>query len=152
MREDYPPVANSFELVSAAEREGITRFTVGAIIVSDGKVLLVRRKPEDFLGGYWEFPGGGVEEGEALKDAVRREVREETGLKVIRISGCVGYFDYNSENGELTRQFNFMVEVEKGEISLSEHDQWGFVSMGEISRIRVTSEIESVARQVLQKQ
>ena len=39
----------------------------------DRKVLLVRRREDDFLGGVYEFPGGVVEEGEGLADALIRE-------------------------------------------------------------------------------
>lgn len=54
---------------------------VGAVIVVDGGIVLVRRKNEP-LAGRWSLPGGGVELGESLADCVVREVREETGLEV----------------------------------------------------------------------
>jgi ADP-ribose pyrophosphatase YjhB (NUDIX family) len=44
-------------------------------------VLLVKRANEPFQ-GWWSIPGGTVETGELLRDAVRREMREETGLEV----------------------------------------------------------------------
>jgi 8-oxo-dGTP diphosphatase len=54
---------------------------VGALILDGGRVLLVERaKPP--LAGYWSLPGGGVETGERLEDALIREVFEETGLRV----------------------------------------------------------------------
>lgn len=43
-------------------------------------VLVSRRRPDDSLGGKWEFPGGKIEAGESAEEAVRREVREEVGL------------------------------------------------------------------------
>jgi 8-oxo-dGTP diphosphatase len=58
---------------------------VGAIIEQGGRVLLVERGHEP-LKGVWSLPGGAVEAGEYLKDAIRREVREETGLEIEPVS------------------------------------------------------------------
>jgi len=54
---------------------------VGAIVVRDGRVLLVRRgqPPSE---GLWAIPGGRVELGETLQEAAEREIREETGLTI----------------------------------------------------------------------
>jgi ADP-ribose pyrophosphatase YjhB (NUDIX family) len=65
------------------------QLAVSAGIFRDGKILLVRRAREPAKGVY-TFPGGRVEFGESLTDALTREIREETGL-VIEIVGLIGY-------------------------------------------------------------
>jgi mutator protein MutT len=54
---------------------------VGAVILENDAVLLIRRGKEP-LKGIWSIPGGALEIGESLTDAVRREVREEVGLEI----------------------------------------------------------------------
>jgi 8-oxo-dGTP diphosphatase len=54
---------------------------VGAVIVRNGEVLLVRRANPP-LQGEWSLPGGALELGEKLRDGIAREVKEETGLDV----------------------------------------------------------------------
>ena len=58
---------------------------VGAIIVNEnGQVFLARRGPlAKNERGLWEFPGGSVEFGEKLADALRREMREEFGIEIV---------------------------------------------------------------------
>jgi len=52
------------------------------IVQKDDRVLITRRSPKGLLGGLWEFPGGKVEGTESAKDACRREIEEETGIRV----------------------------------------------------------------------
>lgn len=56
------------------------RVRVALLVVQDGEILLVRHEKRG--ASYWLLPGGGVEYGESLHDAARREALEETGLAV----------------------------------------------------------------------
>jgi 8-oxo-dGTP diphosphatase len=54
---------------------------VGALILDGERILMAQRGKQPLL-GWWSLPGGAVETGELLAEAVRREVREETGLEI----------------------------------------------------------------------
>ena len=70
--------------------------TVDAIIPYRGKIVVIRRRNEPFK-GYYALPGGIVEYGETVEEAVLREVKEETGLDV-KIHKLVGvYSDPNRD-------------------------------------------------------
>ena len=55
---------------------------VGVLIQSNGEFLLTSRPAGKPYAGYWEFPGGKVEQGESTHDALCRELREEIGIEV----------------------------------------------------------------------
>lgn len=65
------------------KREYPTRpiVSVGAVVVRDSSVLLVKRDQEPSK-GFWSIPGGVIELGESFEHAVQREVQEETGIEV----------------------------------------------------------------------
>ncbi|MFQ6052168.1 MAG: NUDIX hydrolase [Candidatus Hydrothermarchaeota archaeon] len=54
---------------------------VGAVVVKNNKILLVKRG-KDPRKGYWAIPGGVLELGETIEDAIKREVEEETNVKI----------------------------------------------------------------------
>jgi 8-oxo-dGTP diphosphatase len=113
------------QLADEARQEGVQRLIVGAVISSGRDVLLLKRPQDDFMGGIHELPSGNVEPGETLDTALRREVKEETGLDVKAITGYLGSFDYTSASGKKSRQFNFTTAVSATEpVRLQEHDDY----------------------------
>lgn len=60
----------------------VTDVAVGVLIAPDGQFLLTTRPPGKVYAGYWEFPGGKLELGETVAQALRRELQEEIGVTV----------------------------------------------------------------------
>jgi 8-oxo-dGTP diphosphatase len=82
------------------------RAGVGAVVFRGEEVLVIRRGKPPFK-GQWSIPGGGLDYGEKLQEAVAREVREETGLE-IRVLGLLDVFEaLPSETG---RAHNLMID------------------------------------------
>ena len=141
-------VVNERELIKEAAKVGIERLVVGALLVRKSEVLVLRRRSEEFMGGMFELPSGRVEEGETLKDALKREVREETGLRIKTILDYLGSFDYQSGSGKPTRQFNFSAEPFLGKLKLSptEHDMYQWIGLQEIDRVNISDSVATLLR------
>ena len=93
-----------------------SRKTAAAIIeFPDNKILLIKRGTTVFR-GYWALPGGKVEPEETVEEAVIREVKEETGLKVSIIKK-IGQYQEKGENNGIEYDYYptcFLVKPEKG--------------------------------------
>ncbi|MFC0349461.1 NUDIX domain-containing protein [Undibacterium danionis] len=63
---------------------------VGILMKPNGDVLLAQRPEGKPYAGYWEFPGGKVEAGEAILDALKREFMEELGVQIINAEAWCG--------------------------------------------------------------
>ncbi len=138
------------ELVAAATAAGIGRFVVAAVLVQEGKVLLLQRRADDFMGGIYELPSGKVQTGETLRQALTREVEEETGLQLQATREYLGHFDYRAGSGRITRQFNYLASVPRtGPVRLSEHSGFVWASAAEIASLPVTASVKQVINSAL---
>lgn len=120
-------------LEAKAKEDGIEKIVVGGVITDENnKVLILRRKSDDFLGGIDELPSGKLEAGESIFEGLAREVKEETNLDIDKICGYIDFFDYISGSGKKSRQFNFWVKTKSNNnIKLSEHDEYKWLSAKE---------------------
>lgn len=142
------------QLLTDAEKDGIQKLVVGAVICKNNKFLLLERVPSDSMGGFVGIPSGTVEAGEDLLTALAREVQEETGLFVTAVLESLGSFDWISSSGKKTRHFNFFVEVKAGEIKLSpsEHQAYYWVALSDaaFTTLNISDATKAVLKTVSQ--
>lgn len=90
----------------------------GALIVNDkNETLLVKRTGKTRnQSGFWSKPGGGVEFGEKVEDAVKREIKEEIGvdIKIIKLLGFVD--DIMEDDHQHWITFNYLAKITGGEV------------------------------------
>ena len=117
------------------------RFSVHAVITnSEGNVLLLKQTYGD---KRWGLPGGGVEPGETIHEAIKRECNEEIGLDIL-VSAFTGLYYHKSFNSQVGI---FKCELPEGiQIRLSsEHSEYKWVNtseLGEVQRLRVQDAID----------
>ena len=125
------------------EYPGSPRVAVGGVVIKEDRVLLVRRgkAPSE---GEWAIPGGSVELGETLQEAVRREILEETGIS-IRVGEPIHIFDdvRRDEAGHIRFHYvilDFSGEFLSGELRAADDAKDArWVSPAEFSQLNINS-------------
>lgn len=87
------------------------RVGVGILIIKDGKVLLGLRKTSHGM-GTWCPPGGHLEFGESMEDCARREVLEETGMKIENLRFSTATNDVFVEDGKHYITLHMLAELD----------------------------------------
>ena len=83
---------------------------IHSLIINNGKLLILKRIKNTYEGGLWDLPGGTLEDGEDLSSGVKREVFEETGLKIEN----PGLFYYSSNiDVKKNKQFVTIIFIAK---------------------------------------
>ena len=92
---------------------------VAAIIIDGGKIFATQRGYGEFKDG-WEFPGGKVEEGEALEDALVREIKEELDTEIV-VEELLDTVEYDYPKFHLSMAC-FICKFKSGDLVLKEHE------------------------------
>ena len=103
-----------------------------AVIFNKGRVYIQKRKAGGLLGGLWEFPGGKVESGETEKECLRREIKEELGLRV-RIGKKIMTHRHSYTRFRVTLNV-FNCHIHSGTLSPSACDEWKWVNPKELDQ------------------
>lgn len=114
--------------------------TVLCLIHKDDKYLLQDRVKKDWRG--YTLPGGHVETGESIVDAVVREMREETGFTVINPKLC-GVKQFPIKNGRYL-VFLFSADEFEGEIISSDEGQMHWVDKSELASVKLVADFEEL--------
>ena len=109
---------------------------VAAILQKEDKILIARKKEGKPLAGYFEFPGGKIEKGETPEESLARELMEEMNIK-IDVKEYVGESIYDYGNGKVISLLGYISEIIDGEIKLSDHDRYEWVTLEEINNYKI---------------
>jgi 8-oxo-dGTP diphosphatase len=124
------------------------RKVAAGIIWSGEKVLLTRRKPGEKLAGYWEFPGGKIEENETIQQCLEREIQEELNIN-IRAGSIIttSLFEYTHGAIELVA---LAAEVISGNIHLVVHDKFDWVPIQNLLEYNLAPADIPIAKELIE--
>jgi len=118
------------------------------IIEKDGKILIAKRKTGKCIGAKWEFPGGKLEDGETLKECLKRELKEELNFDVE-----VGEFYASSTFSCGDRKIELMaykVLYLSGEMKLCDHEEVKWVHPAELHNYEFTLPDVPIVKKILE--
>jgi len=122
---------------------------VCGIIICNDEVLICRRKPEKSLGGYWEFPGGKVEDMESYEESLLRELIEELNLKVeIKQHFLDIVHQYEKSTIEL---ISFICETESIVTESTDHDQLEWVKVRDLLNWKLAPADIPIAKELIRE-
>jgi len=106
-----------------------------AIIVKGNKVMIARRAHGKHLAGYWEFPGGKIEQGETPESCLTRELKEEFDIEA-SIENYIGesIFEYPDKTIRLKA---FSCKIISGEIKLNDHDKIEWINIEQLTNYKL---------------
>jgi len=136
-------------------REGRPLVGVSAVIIEDGKILLVKRGNEPNK-GKWSIPGGLVNTGESLEDALKREIMEEVGFEIdVEDVACVSEEVFR-ENGDVKYHYiiiDFFANIVGGELRVgSDAVDAKWVKLNEIDSLDVVDFVKKLVNRILRNE
>ena len=125
------------------------RVGCGALIINDlGQVLLLKRKNTRNERGFWNQPGGGVEFGETIEEAIKREIKEELGVEV-------ALFRYLCFTDQILRKedqhwiaISYLAKIKKGipkNIEPHKHEEIGWFNLTKLPENLAQTTKDSIA-------
>ena len=103
-------------------------------MLNNGRVFAAKRKAGKHLEGFWEFPGGKIEEGETPETCLARELKEELGIKVT--VGNIFSENTHDYGSKLVKLIAYRVTIDGGEIQLTDHDEFRWLDPSELMSVQ----------------
>ena len=124
------------------------KIVTAAIIEQDNKILVARRAPREKLAGFWEFPGGKLEEGETLQQCLERELEEEFGI-ITRSGKEITSSIYEYAHGSF-KIVALESKIISGELDLRVHDKIEWINIHELLSIELLPADISIANYLIE--
>jgi len=127
---------------------------VGAVIIREGKILLVKRANEPNK-GRWSVPGGLVRKGESLVEALKREIKEELNVDVeVGDVACVADEIFYDERGEIPYHYviiDFFAEIYGNPKPGSDAADVKWIPLSEIDKVDVVDFVRMLIKKIIRK-
>lgn len=120
-----------------------------AIILKRNNVLLSRRKKGQTLEGYWEFPGGKIEENETPQECLERELYEELGVRATA-GKVIAESIYEYDHGVI-KLLGIETRVKKENFTLSVHDKVEWVQITNLMNYKLAPADIDIAKVIIEK-
>lgn len=119
---------------------------VSAAIIEQGKILIAQRPQDKTLANYWEFPGGKIETGETMEEALKREIKEELNID-IDVQTFIDHSSYAYYFGKVNL-YLYTANVKEGDICLREHSQIKWLEVDDLNEVEWAAADIPLAKQL----
>lgn len=120
---------------------------MAAIIFLNDKVLIGRRNATQALGGYWEFPGGKLEDNESLVECLYREIQEELGVSVNISNDIFAEYSYEYDGRKIQRVAMF-ANINEELSNSTAHDLLAWVRPNDLLNYKLVPSDISIAKKL----
>ena len=145
---NYSPIDKEYIKKDRSHYQKRIKLTIMCMVYNqDGSFLVENRLKKDWPG--LTFPGGHVEDDEMIIDAVKREMKEETGLNLLEIEPK-GYIEWN-EFGDDVRHLAMLFRCNKyqGELKSSKEGEIFFIKKEDLSKYLLSNDFEKILEKML---
>ena len=122
---------------------------VGVFTDNGGRVLVTRRPPNVYLGGFWEFPGGKQELGETILETLERELSEELGVQITDAKPLLRIGAFNKGNAVHLCVYNILAWI--GEPSGLEGQPLAWLPPAQLGALKFPPANAAIVREIMKR-